>query len=88
MIGGAEPTQTASMAELGAACVASAGANPFPGTAVSMIVFPIVPDFERYPKYGRDQERTLGEIGWPATGSRSCCTTCSSTRRGCGRAGG
>jgi sulfide:quinone oxidoreductase len=64
MIGGAAgPTHTASMAELGAACVASAGANPFTGTAASMTVFPIVPDFERYPTYGRDQDRTFGEIG-------------------------
>ena len=64
MIGGAtEPRHTASMAELGAACVASAGANPFTGTAASMTVFPIVPDFERYPVYGRDQDRTFGEIG-------------------------
>jgi sulfide:quinone oxidoreductase len=64
MIGGAAaPTHTASMAELGAACVASAGSNPFTGTAASMTVFPIVPDFERYPVYGRDQERTFGEIG-------------------------
>ena len=64
MIGGATaPTHTASMAELGAACVASAGANPFTGTAASMTVFPIVPDFERYPVYGRDQDRTFGEIG-------------------------
>jgi len=64
MIGGAgEPTRTASMAELGAACVASAGSNPFTGTAASMAVFPIVPDFERCPSYGRDRDRTFGEIG-------------------------
>jgi len=64
MIHGSDgPTRTASMAEMGAACVASAGANPFTGTAVSMTVFPIVPDFERYPEYGRDIERTFGEIG-------------------------
>ena len=64
MIGGAAgPTHTASMAELGAACVASAGANPFTGTAASMTVFPIVPDFERYSTHGRDQDRTFGEIG-------------------------
>jgi len=64
MIGGARaPTHTASMAEMGAACVASAGANPFTGTAASMTVYPIVPDFERYPDYGRDQDRTFGEIG-------------------------
>jgi sulfide:quinone oxidoreductase len=64
MIGGArEPTHPASMAEIGAACVASAGANPFTGTAASMTVYPIVPDFQRYPEYGRDVERTFGEIG-------------------------
>jgi sulfide:quinone oxidoreductase len=64
MIRGAEgPTHTASMAEMGAACVASAGANPFTGTAASMTVFPIVPDYDRYPEYGRDLKHTFGEIG-------------------------
>jgi sulfide:quinone oxidoreductase len=64
MIAGADrPTHTASMAEMGAACVASAGANPFTGTAASMTVFPIVPDFGRYPLYGRDLKGTFGEIG-------------------------
>jgi sulfide:quinone oxidoreductase len=64
MINGSEgPTSTASMARMGAACVASAGANPFTGTAVSMTVFPIVPDFESYPEYGRDLSQTFGEIG-------------------------
>ena len=64
MIHGSDrPTRTASMAEMGAACVASAGANPFTGTAASMTVFPIVPDLERYPEYGRDLGRTFGEIG-------------------------
>jgi sulfide:quinone oxidoreductase len=28
-----------------------------------MTVFPIVPDFERYPAYGRDTNQTFGEIG-------------------------
>ncbi|MGE0042138.1 MAG: NAD(P)/FAD-dependent oxidoreductase [Vicinamibacterales bacterium] len=64
MMGGAPaPTHTASMAEMGAACVASAGANPFRGTAAAMTVFPIVPDFDRYPEYGRDLDATFGEIG-------------------------
>ena len=63
MAGAPGPTRTASMAEMGAACVASAGANPFTGTAASMTVFPIVPDFERYPLYGRDLNQTFGEIG-------------------------
>ena len=64
MIRGADaPKHTASLAEMGAACVASAGANPFTGTAAAMTVFPIVPDFERYPDYGRDLDMTFGEIG-------------------------
>ena len=64
MINGADgPTRHASMAKMGAACVASAGANPFSGTAASMTVFPVVPDFDRYPRYGRDPKRTFGEIG-------------------------
>ncbi len=64
MVAGAPaPTRTASMAEMGAACVASAGANPFRGTAAAITVFPIVPDFERFPEYGRDLGSTFGEIG-------------------------
>jgi sulfide:quinone oxidoreductase len=64
MIRGSEkPTHAASMAEMGAACVASAGANPFTGTAASITVYPIVPDYERYPEYGRDTDSTFGEIG-------------------------
>jgi sulfide:quinone oxidoreductase len=61
--GAGRPTHTASMAEMGAACVASAGANPFTGTAASMTVFPIVPDYQKYPPYGRDLDYTFGEIG-------------------------
>lgn len=64
MLAGADkPTHTASMAKMGAACVASAGANLLTGTAVSMTVFPIVPDFDRFPLYGRDLGQTTGEIG-------------------------
>jgi sulfide:quinone oxidoreductase len=64
LIGGAPaPTHSASMAEMGAACVASAGANPLTGTAASITVFPIVPDYDTYPEYGRDIDYTFGEIG-------------------------
>lgn len=57
------PTYAASMAELGAACVASAGADMLTGSAVSMTMFPIVPDFKKYPQYGRSLLHTTGEIG-------------------------
>ncbi len=64
MMGGAPgPTRRASMADMGAACVASAGASLVGGTAAAMTVFPIVPDFERYPEYGRDLRYTFGEVG-------------------------
>ncbi len=53
----------ASMSELGAACVASAGADLVHGSAASMTVFPIVQDYDRYPEYGRDLNFTVGEIG-------------------------
>jgi sulfide:quinone oxidoreductase len=57
------PTRTASMAEIGASCVASAGASWLHGTAASMTMYPIVPDFEKYPDTGRDLRFTFGEIG-------------------------
>ncbi len=64
MLGGSpEPTHPSSMATMGAACVASAGASLLHGTAASLTVYPIVPDFERYPVYGRDLAQTTGEIG-------------------------
>ncbi len=58
-----ELTHTASMAEMGAACVASTGSDIFKGSAATMTVFPVVPDYETYPEYGRDMDLTFGEIG-------------------------
>jgi len=53
----------ASMAEMGAACVASAGKGLTTGTAAALTVYPVVPDFEKYPGLGRDLDYTFGEIG-------------------------
>ena len=53
----------ASMAEMGAACVASAGKGLTTGTAAALTVYPVVPDFEKYPGLGRDLNYTFGEIG-------------------------
>jgi sulfide:quinone oxidoreductase len=61
-----EPTHTACMSEMGAACVASAGKGLFSGTAAAMTVYPIVPDFEKYPGTGRDLNGTTGELGLAA----------------------
>lgn len=57
------PRHSASMAEMGAACVASAGAGFTKGTAASMTMYPVVPNFERFPEYGRSLTETTGEIG-------------------------
>ena len=57
---------TASMANMGAACIASAGKGWRTGTAAAMTVFPIVPDKEKYGDAGRDVKETYGEIGLSA----------------------
>lgn len=57
------PAHKASMSNMGAACIASAGAGMRNGTAAAMTMYPIVPDFERYPESGRSLKDTFGEIG-------------------------
>jgi len=54
---------TASMAEMGAACVASAGSGLRAGSAASMTMYPVVPDYVQYPNSGRSLNDTYGEIG-------------------------
>jgi sulfide:quinone oxidoreductase len=61
--GATEPTHTANMSQMGAACVASAGKGIFSGTAAAMTMYPVVPDYDKYPDYGRDLNGTSGEIG-------------------------
>ncbi len=53
----------ASMAKMGAACVASSGSGLRQGSAAAMTMFPIVPDYEKYPNSGRSLKDTYGEIG-------------------------
>ncbi|MCB0367983.1 MAG: FAD-dependent oxidoreductase [Bdellovibrionales bacterium] len=57
------PAYTASMAEIGAACVASAGANAFRGSAAAMTMYPIIPNYQKYPQSGRSLTHTSGELG-------------------------
>ena len=52
----------ASMAKMGAACVASAGTGLTKGSAAAMTMMPVVPDYERFAT-GRDVRDTHGEIG-------------------------
>jgi sulfide:quinone oxidoreductase len=61
--GATEPTHHASLTEEGAACIASAGKSLTKGSAAAMTMFPIVPDYEKYPKHGRNVKDTYGEIG-------------------------
>ncbi len=61
--GATAPTHHASMASMGAACIASAGAGLRKGTAASMTMFPVVPDYQTYPGNGRKATDTYGEIG-------------------------
>ncbi|MCK6602715.1 MAG: NAD(P)/FAD-dependent oxidoreductase [Bacteroidetes bacterium] len=53
----------ASMGRMGAACIVSSGYGVTKGMAATMTVFPIVPDFEKYPQWGRDLNYTVGEPG-------------------------
>lgn len=57
------PLQNASMADMGAGCIASTGSGLFSGTAVTMAMYPVIPDYERYPNVGRDLDYTFAEIG-------------------------
>lgn len=55
--------RTASMASMGAACIASAGTGLRKGTAAAITMYPIIPDHQRFPGSGRDLKETSGEIG-------------------------
>jgi len=54
---------SASMARMGAGCIASAGTGTFSGSAAGMTMYPVVPDHERFPGSGRDIKNTRGELG-------------------------
>ncbi len=60
------PNHPASMAHMGAACIASAGAGLRDGTAAAMTMYPVVPDYVRYPDHGRSLKDTYGEVGLAA----------------------
>lgn len=58
-----EHKHTASMGRLGAACIVSAGYSFTKGLGATMTVSPVVPDWEKYPEWGRNINSTVGEIG-------------------------
>ncbi|MEY4994498.1 MAG: hypothetical protein RLZ65_347 [Actinomycetota bacterium] len=53
----------ASMAHMGAACIASVGNGMLNGSAATITMRPIVPDTKHYPETGRDLNLTTGELG-------------------------
>jgi sulfide:quinone oxidoreductase len=53
----------ASMGKMGAACIVSAGYGVRNGSAATLTVFPIIPDYKKYPIWGRDINYTVGEPG-------------------------
>lgn len=58
-----KPAREASMAHMGAACVASTGSSFTHGSAAAMVMYPVVPDWKKYPETGRHMRHTRGEIG-------------------------
>lgn len=60
--GAQRPAHEASMARMGAACVASAGNGMRRGSAAAMTMMPVVPDYTRFPT-GRHLADTRGELG-------------------------
>ncbi len=58
------PLYQASMAEMGATCIASTGNSMLDGTAAGMVMDPVIPNAKKYPNKGhRHPTRTRGEIG-------------------------
>lgn len=61
--GNFEHKHTANMGRMGAACIVSAGYSMTKGLGATMTVSPVVPDWEKYPDWGRNVNSTVGEIG-------------------------
>lgn len=53
----------ASMGRMGAACIISIKYSLWSGLAAVLTVNPIVPDWKKYPDFGRNINYTIGEIG-------------------------
>ncbi len=60
----------ASMARMGAACLASAATGLRTGSAAAMTMMPVVPDFERYPGTVGPWMRPVARSASVATGPR------------------
>ncbi|HHY72050.1 MAG TPA: FAD-dependent oxidoreductase [Bacillus bacterium] len=63
MIEGKAPSHYESMTEMPGACIASLGKSTWNGSAASILMYPVTPDYEKYPEYGRDLKVCDMEIG-------------------------
>lgn len=52
-----------SMGNMGAACIASTGYGLTKGNGVTITTNPIVPDYKTYPDTGRNNNKTIGDLG-------------------------
>jgi len=52
-----------SLGNMGAACIASTGFGMLDGRGVTITTNPIVPDYVKYPKTGRINSKTIGDLG-------------------------
>lgn len=63
MINGKKPSHHESMAEMPGACIASIDKSIWNGSAATIVMYPVVPDYDRYPIYGRDLKIMNMDIG-------------------------
>ncbi len=78
--GSSANTRSASMADMGAACVASAGSGLRHGSAASMTMYPVVPDLVRFQALDGVLTIPSERSDSAGIGSSCCSITCSSTR--------
>lgn len=60
--GSKKPLHKSSMAEFGAACVASMGNSMTKGSAATMVMYPVVPNYDKF-ETGRNNNYTFGDQG-------------------------
>ncbi|MEC1715907.1 NAD(P)/FAD-dependent oxidoreductase [Schinkia azotoformans] len=63
MIEGKAPSHYESMSEMPGACIASLGKSIWNGSASTILMYPVAPDYEKYPEYGRDLKVCDLEVG-------------------------
>ncbi|WP_017754406.1 NAD(P)/FAD-dependent oxidoreductase [Calidifontibacillus oryziterrae] len=63
MIEGRTPSHQESMTEMPGACIASLGKSIWNGSAATILMYPVAPDYDKYPDYGRDLNVCDLEVG-------------------------